>query len=710
MLETIITSSVLIAVLSLLRCLFKGKISLQLQYALWLLVAVRLLMPFSISESSFSVLNIIEIGSRVERIENPAVLPLPAPAERTDADIDKEIPDAADGSEASRYSAQDKTTGSGITTNERALLKDILYTVLLTGAIAVGLWFVIQNIWFYTRLRKTREAAEMPDSRLPVYLSYYIKSPCLFGLFRPAIYIHPDSLSDGQAMKYILAHEETHYRHGDHIWAYLRCVCLALHWFNPLVWWAAVLSRRDCELACDESTLNRIGDEHRKAYGNTLINMIERCAKPSDLLCGATTMTSGKSGIKERITMLAKKPKMLLTTLIAVLLITAAIIGCTFTGANQTKIEPLTDKELSYLEPTSPKLSPGQSIGVDMVQLDYASEDIVIFHDYFGLFVYDLNSKQIVRSLDLNPIGCTATQGDNYCEVLVSTDGNTVQLHPMSSKNMYVYTVSDNTLREVIYERMENRFTGFVDIVDVIDYQKAGNYSHHAVRFDTGEYGYLHTSDWTLGTLTYVRGGDMLYRLFEFNSSVGEWELVSRADVNEDNREEAIFLDKSQIRDGSVTIRVLDVLGIELWNEQLSTSHAGWGSLFLCELDGRQYLLRYNPAMFQGYCTYMYTLFTLGDGKEKVVQTNTVEFDINGTKELEAPKMIAYAEEINALLGKSILLLSSEGGEFYFGPSTAEPFFERYSWLDDHPELFEKGDDLETRLNKYSEYAISNRI
>ncbi|MDO7788163.1 M56 family metallopeptidase [Desulforamulus aquiferis] len=170
--------------------------------------------------------------------------------------------------------------------------------------------------------------------------------------------------------------------------------------------------------------------------------------------------------------------------------------------------------EETRLAPTSPKLSPEQSIGADMVQLDYASNDIVIFHDYFGLFVYDLNSQKIVRSLDLNPIGCTATQGDNYCEVSVSPDGNTVQLHPMSSKNMYVYTVSDNSLRETVYERMENRFTGFVDITDIVDYQKAGNYSHHAVRFDTGEYGYLHTSDWTLGTLAYVRD-DMVYRLFD---------------------------------------------------------------------------------------------------------------------------------------------------------------------------------------------------
>ncbi len=175
--------------------------------------------------------------------------------------------------------------------------------------------------------------------------------------------------------------------------------------------------------------------------------------------------------------------------------------------------------EATKLEPTTPKLSLEQEVGVDMAELDYASDDVVIFHDYFGLFVYDLNSNKIVRSLDLKPIGCNATQGDDYCEVTVSADGSTVQLHPLSSKNMYIYTFSDNTLLEIAYERMENRFTDFVDIVDVIDYQKAGNYSHAAVKFDTGEYGYLHTSDWTLGTLSYVRGGDMMHRLFNFGES-----------------------------------------------------------------------------------------------------------------------------------------------------------------------------------------------
>jgi hypothetical protein len=112
--------------------------------------------------------------------------------------------------------------------------------------------------------------------------------------------------------------------------------------------------------------------------------------------------------------------------------------------------------------------------------------------------------------------------------------------------------------------------------------------------------------------------------------------------------------------------------------------------------------------MWQGYCSYTYTLFTLEGGVEHVVRSNTIDFDINGVNKLDTPNMIAFAEEVNALLGKSTLLLSSEGGEYSFGPSSADRFFERYSWLDGTQELYADGDDLKTRLVKYSDYAVLN--
>jgi hypothetical protein len=83
----------------------------------------------------------------------------------------------------------------------------------------------------------------------------------------------------------------------------------------------------------------------------------------------------------------------------------------------------------------------------------------------------------------------------------------------MESESMYVYNISDDTLLETAYRPMDKRFGPTVMTDAVIDSVSIGAYSYSAVRFDNGEYGYLHTSDWTLGTLSYQRG-DNAYALF----------------------------------------------------------------------------------------------------------------------------------------------------------------------------------------------------
>lgn len=116
-------------------------------------------------------------------------------------------------------------------------------------------------------------------------------TPCLFGLFHPAIYVTPEALKEPAILKHVIAHETVHFHHGDHCWAILRGLCTALHWYNPLVWWAAILSRQDGETACDADTIRYLGEAERAAYGRTLIDMT--CQKPTNPLVTATTMTGG---------------------------------------------------------------------------------------------------------------------------------------------------------------------------------------------------------------------------------------------------------------------------------------------------------------------------------------------------------------------------------------------------------------------------------
>ena len=332
MIEWIVTSSILIAVIITLRYLLKGKISLRIQYALWVLVLVRLLVPLSLGNAGFSVLNILP--------ENPAEAVLSA---ALSVGVPSDAYTLAAGATATPENnavaeAQNETPHY----NEDAVTKvethvtdwgAIAFAVWITGIVVVGSFLLVSNLRFAARVKKTRRAMNAGEHRLSVYVTNAVDTPCLFGLFHPAIYITPETEENAAILRHTIEHETTHFNHGDNFWAILRGICLALHWYNPLVWWAAFLSMRDSELACDEATINRIGEAERAEYGRTLIGMT--CQKRTALLITATTMTGSKSSIKERIMLIAKKPKMAIYTLIAVVLIAAVAVGCTFTGAKE---------------------------------------------------------------------------------------------------------------------------------------------------------------------------------------------------------------------------------------------------------------------------------------------------------------------------------------------------------------------------------------
>ena len=197
-------------------------------------------------------------------------------------------------------------------------LSRVLRIVWLLGSAAVLTWFAAANLLFALRLRKTRIPFPAEGASLPVYVTSAAVSPCLFGLFHPAVYLTPKAAERPECLRHVVTHELCHYRHGDHVWSLLRGLCLSIYWFNPLVWLAASLSRADAELACDEAAIRVLGEENRLCYGKTLVDMIAVRHTPSGILCAATTMTSGKRSIKERLNMIIKNPKALLSAVIAV--------------------------------------------------------------------------------------------------------------------------------------------------------------------------------------------------------------------------------------------------------------------------------------------------------------------------------------------------------------------------------------------------------
>ena len=384
MIEWIVTSSALILLVLLLRLLVRDRVSPRLRYALWGLVLLRLVIPVSLWESPASVLRAAQVNEGYQLVstlpdnmslyENGNWRSVAGP----DGTFQME-PDAAGRWEVNQPRLHNAYGWVAVPSAEeaRALrdrgqkavdtaglkrlvdVQNVLRMVWQTGIWLFMLFLAAVNGKFALDLRRGRR----PDGEYhgrPVFIMDGLPTPCLFGLFRPAIYLTPEVAADETCRKHVLAHEYAHFRQGDHAWAVWRGVCLALHWYNPLVWLAAYLSRRDCELSCDEGAVRLLGEENRVDYGRTLVGLVARRTTPRDLACCATTMTGGKSALKERIALLVKHPRTTAVTAVLVAAACAVFAACTFTGAAEAE-EPAEPSAPAQAEPAQPESQPPEA-------------------------------------------------------------------------------------------------------------------------------------------------------------------------------------------------------------------------------------------------------------------------------------------------------------------------------------------------------------
>ncbi|MGI6066792.1 MAG: M56 family metallopeptidase [Bacillota bacterium] len=639
------TASYVILFVILIRLLLK-KAPKIITYALWGVVAFRLIIPFSF-ESMFSLLP-----------RNTNTVPIPHDI------IYQQSPQINSGIEVVDSFVSDLLPAPTIeaSVNPLHIYVEIGSYIWILGIIALLVYSLVSIVI----LKRQLKSVQLIEQN--IFQAKNLKTPFVFGLIRPKIYL-PVGLNVDER-NYILLHEKTHIQRKDHIIKVLAFLIVSIHWFNPLVWIAFMLMSTDMELSCDERVLKEINEEIKKPYANSLLSL----AAGRHILNGSP-LAFGEGNVKGRIKNVLnyKKPRFWVI-FIGFIIIIAASVGL-----------------LSNPQGVDNEYKIDKAKVVQITQRTYPGEEVVKLDNSIW--------NELVNEINKSKWSELTEEDWPDEEEIVSKITITMQRDESINNKEYIVWIYRNKDKNFLGQEHEFALALTYDnLSDNIYSWRLPQSLYYKLRNFLADD--VAAADINLNT-------DDIAKFVEDNL----WEFISRSDVNWDGREESIYLDKSQIKEGLITLRIIDVSGVELWSEQLSTSHAGWGQLFLCEMDDRQYLLRYNPTMYQGYCTYVYTLFTLKDGKENVFRTNKLEFDINGTKKLDVTKMIEFADEVNALLGKSDLLISSTDGDFNFGLYSAEPFFERFSWLDvdEYKKLFEDGDSIESKLNKFSEYAISNR-
>lgn len=332
--EWVFTSAFLILAVLALRALLGRRVSAGLRYALWAVVLVRLLVPVQLFTTPVAGTSVLRETGVEQWVSPPDLQPDPVPAvSAAPVPAPTELP----GGTVIVY--QPATPPVTVTAEPLPVLRALGW-LWLAGSAGAAAAFLISNLTFARRLGRVRRPLEGADCPLPVYIADSLPSPCLFGLFRSAVYVTEETAQSPAMLRHVLAHEYTHFRHGDHVWNALRSAALILHWWNPLVWLAAALSRRDGELACDEGALKRLGDGERVAYGRTLVALITARPRPGDLFRCATTMTGEQKSVFDRVTRIAKAPKRWLWAAVAAVAVTVLACVCAFGRAEEPDAPP----------------------------------------------------------------------------------------------------------------------------------------------------------------------------------------------------------------------------------------------------------------------------------------------------------------------------------------------------------------------------------
>ncbi len=548
-----IQAAVLVTAILIVRKLSGEKLHAYVRYSLWLLVALRLLIPVNLIDSPFSLLRAVHVVTEGYREASSAAEDLDGQSQNrsitgrdsreltseNERDVVTEQPGAegtlpspegddfrmVDGTAMADMEDEDRTDRNRIMPADDTVAA-VFRGIWIVGSMVVGGIFFTVHLRFRRRLYRARKLCQQSGDKivgngrktvglhrnLPIYQVKKLEAPCLVGVLRPAIYVGTDIRTGTERFRHVVTHEQVHYLHGDHIWALLRAVLVTVYWFHPFAWIAAAASVRDGEIACDHGTIKQLGEGERLTYGEMLLEL-SRKNRGKRVYSFGTMLRPGRSEMKERIMRLAggNGTRMSAGILAAVLMLGMA--GCTFTGgaaenaevaaevpadSNKQRLEEGADgkadldenpenddarqddvlsdneriperepkavfdpeeeiSEARQLTAAPAQISEETELGVDGPWLDYAGKpgmgsannSVIIFHDYFGLVVYDLTDREVVRSLDLAAIGCNFTQGDNTCQVAVSADGREVWLHPMKRQYMFHYDVEKNLLRQL---------------------------------------------------------------------------------------------------------------------------------------------------------------------------------------------------------------------------------------------------------------------
>lgn len=498
LLKISVICSGIILLIALVSPLLKKGHTVFWRYILWIVLGIRLALPFDFSISEYAFLlpaldtqqRNVDIQKEHGNVQKPA-----ATQDLVLDDSVKKISGESSGKKASEevvykgFSATGDEIGKKYVDmpSDNKVGKENIYQLLacIWAVVTVFLFLVqVGSYWIFCRkLRKTKSFLWKKEN-IPVFTSAIVHSPMLVGICRPQIILPMQHYTEEQ-VGFIVSHEYAHYKRKDLAVKLLLAWGKTLHWFNPFVHYMERRAGKDIELLCDSQVVGNFTKEEKKQYGQMLLTCASGHKKGDSWLC-VGHFSERTHTLKERFSNLcanAGRKKGIVAAIAGIGVVLSASLFLSFgmkeklslsvqegdNGPQQegpADLNPIglegTDKEIKMPELPLEKAA-NKRYGATLPHVIFASSERVILNDYWGMMVYNVKERKIGQILDLPALDLNHIQGSTVTKVEVSEDGSQVLLYNWpDTEERYLYDIEQ---KKLVHTQQEHLGHIYQDVV-----------------------------------------------------------------------------------------------------------------------------------------------------------------------------------------------------------------------------------------------------
>ncbi|MCT8978431.1 M56 family metallopeptidase [Clostridium sp. CX1] len=450
--KTVISLSFMGSIVALLivmiKQLFNNRLSAKWHYYIWFLLILRLIIPYNL-QSNFSIFNLFSSAQRsIQLLQNNILnkdnsikeqdhsnenLQNKAINNDSTKEINSNLKDKVTiGNSINKEIYKNNTMDISIVSNNRSAISSYLAGIWFIGILTIIIYVITVNMRLQrigekgskwerdniTQLLQQCKKEMKVKGDISIIINNENKAPYLLGLLKPKIFIFSGIIDEFsmKEIRYIFLHELAHVKRKDILINWTIILVQAIHWFNPVIWYALNRMKLDCEIACDETVLNSISFTERISYGQTIINLTKMFFN-NRLTPGVTGMIN-KSELKRRIIMISKFSKKSIKRTVITILITLILAGVGLTNANESF--------KGYLGLNSSKENKEKGISKEESEVLTSEKQRAILDNLDDLIKKDTSTNQFIKVLNDN----VAKVSKEYASTMI------FKLEEMQKKNL----------------------------------------------------------------------------------------------------------------------------------------------------------------------------------------------------------------------------------------------------------------------------------